>query len=239
MPACAQILQRYRAVTALPLFARPNAGTPTADKVYPRSPLDMAAHLPDLLEAGARQLDRVERSSRLDGVIDLVRRAVRRVIPPGPVADALHGTWLGHPLHPALTDVPVGAWVGAAVLDAVPDQEAAATALVGLGLAAAVPSAVTGYNDWAAAGREQAPAIEAQRDPRPRIREVHVGHPGRGLQVELVPLHPEVPVKHGLRLDHGFEPVAVCQQDVALVGAVVAGRSTCRPARKFCSAIAR
>ena len=109
----------------------------------------------DLLEAGARQLDRVERSSRLDGVIDLVRRAVRRVIPPGPVADALHGTWLGHPLHPALTDVPVGAWVGAAVLDAVPDQEAAATALVGLGLAAAVPSAVTGYNDWAAAGREQ------------------------------------------------------------------------------------
>ena len=32
--------------------------------------------------------------------------------------DALHGTWLGHPLHPALTDVPVGAWTAALVLDA-------------------------------------------------------------------------------------------------------------------------
>jgi nitrite reductase/ring-hydroxylating ferredoxin subunit len=108
----------------------------------------------DLLEAGARQLDRVERTSRLDGVIDLYRRAVRRLVPPGPVADALHGTWLGHPLHPALTDVPIGAWLSAAVLDAV-GEEAAATTMVGVGLAAAVPTAVTGYNDWAAAGREQ------------------------------------------------------------------------------------
>src|SRR5947207_3338934 len=108
----------------------------------------------DLLEAGARRLDRVERSSRLDGLIDVLRRAVRRVVPPGPVADALHGTWLGHPLHPALSDVPVGAWLSAAVLDAV-GEESAATALVGVGLAAAVPTALSGYNDWAAAGREQ------------------------------------------------------------------------------------
>jgi len=108
----------------------------------------------DLLEAGARRLDRVERSSRLDGLIDVLRRTVRRAVPPGPVADALHGTWLGHPLHPALSDVPVGAWLSAAVLDAV-GEESAATALVGVGLAAAVPTALTGYNDWAAAGREQ------------------------------------------------------------------------------------
>ena len=30
------------------------------------------------------------------------------------IADALHGTWFGHPLHPALTDIPIGAWVLAA-----------------------------------------------------------------------------------------------------------------------------
>src|ERR1043165_4966818 len=34
------------------------------------------------------------------------------------VKNILHGTWLGHPLHPALTDVPLGAWTAAFALDA-------------------------------------------------------------------------------------------------------------------------
>jgi methionine synthase I (cobalamin-dependent) len=49
------IVRRYRAVTDLPLFARPNAGTPTRDGnrwVYPLTPEAMAARLPELLEAG-------------------------------------------------------------------------------------------------------------------------------------------------------------------------------------------
>lgn len=33
------------------------------------------------------------------------------------IADILNGTWLGHPLHPALTDIPVGAWTAASILD--------------------------------------------------------------------------------------------------------------------------
>jgi 5-methyltetrahydrofolate--homocysteine methyltransferase len=50
-----EIVRRYRAVTALPLFARPNAGTPKRkgkDWVYPHTPATMAKRLPELLEAG-------------------------------------------------------------------------------------------------------------------------------------------------------------------------------------------
>jgi methionine synthase I (cobalamin-dependent) len=56
MADCAEILRRYRAVTDLPLFARPNAGTPTKDKerlFYPRTPEEMAGGLPAILAAGA------------------------------------------------------------------------------------------------------------------------------------------------------------------------------------------
>ncbi|HYV37790.1 MAG TPA: homocysteine S-methyltransferase family protein [Gemmataceae bacterium] len=55
MDDCAEIIRRYRTVTDLPLFARPNAGTPTKidnQWVYPRTPEQMAAELPKLLEAG-------------------------------------------------------------------------------------------------------------------------------------------------------------------------------------------
>jgi 5-methyltetrahydrofolate--homocysteine methyltransferase len=50
-----EIVRRYRAVTDLPLFARPNAGTPARrgeDWVYPESPAALAERLPELLEAG-------------------------------------------------------------------------------------------------------------------------------------------------------------------------------------------
>ncbi len=69
------------------------------------------------------------------------------------IKNALHGTWLGHPLHPALTDVPLGAWTAAVVLDAVDlarggGFEKAADAAITVGLAGAVGAAVTGLNDW-------------------------------------------------------------------------------------------
>jgi 5-methyltetrahydrofolate--homocysteine methyltransferase len=53
---CAEILRRYRSVTDLRLFARPNAGTPKWEDgqwVYPHTPEQMAAQLPVLLAAGA------------------------------------------------------------------------------------------------------------------------------------------------------------------------------------------
>ncbi len=69
------------------------------------------------------------------------------------VKNALHGTWLGHPLHPALTDVPLGAWTAALVFDAVDlarggGRGRAADAAIAVGLAGALGAAVTGLNDW-------------------------------------------------------------------------------------------
>ena len=50
-----EIIRRYREVTKIPLFARPNAGTPERTGSvwhYPRTPEAMASCLPELLEAG-------------------------------------------------------------------------------------------------------------------------------------------------------------------------------------------
>jgi 5-methyltetrahydrofolate--homocysteine methyltransferase len=52
----AEILRRYRAITDLPLFARPNAGTPVRlgqQCYYPLTPAQFAEHVPALIEAGA------------------------------------------------------------------------------------------------------------------------------------------------------------------------------------------
>jgi nitrite reductase/ring-hydroxylating ferredoxin subunit/uncharacterized membrane protein len=81
---------------------------------------------------------------------DVVGKLADR-IGPGPVKDLLSGTWLGHPLHPVLTDIPIGAWTSAFFLDVVGGERAAdaARTLVGLGVIAAVPTAVSGWSDWA------------------------------------------------------------------------------------------
>jgi nitrite reductase/ring-hydroxylating ferredoxin subunit/uncharacterized membrane protein len=60
--------------------------------------------------------------------------------------------WLGHPLHPVFTDVPLGAWTTALALDVAaqgdPGMRRAATFAIGVGLAGAVGAAVTGLTDW-------------------------------------------------------------------------------------------
>jgi nitrite reductase/ring-hydroxylating ferredoxin subunit/uncharacterized membrane protein len=66
------------------------------------------------------------------------------------VENALSGTWLGHKLHPMLTDLPIGAWAMASVLDLTAGRSGADAArrLVGVGLIATVPTAATGAADW-------------------------------------------------------------------------------------------
>jgi nitrite reductase/ring-hydroxylating ferredoxin subunit/uncharacterized membrane protein len=92
----------------------------------------------------------IQRLKQLDAVSEPVSKAVSDVLPPGRVKDILTGTWLGHPLHPVLTDVVLGAWTSSFVLDAIGGErtEQAADALVGLGVLASAPTALTGLADW-------------------------------------------------------------------------------------------
>ncbi len=96
-------------------------------------------------------LQRVERLEVLNELGKKATLAFSNVVRPGRVKDLLSGTWMGHPAHPMLTDLPIGAWVSAVVLDVVGNQRSAPTAdaLVGLGVLAALPTAVTGLNDLA------------------------------------------------------------------------------------------
>ena len=93
-------------------------------------------------------LDRLADADTFDKAIEPARKAVQSALKPGAVKDFLHGTWLGHPLHPVLVQVPVGSWVSAGVLDAIPPLRPAAGVLIGTGLTAAVPAALAGAADW-------------------------------------------------------------------------------------------
>jgi nitrite reductase/ring-hydroxylating ferredoxin subunit/uncharacterized membrane protein len=65
-----------------------------------------------------------------------------------PLRDLLNGRWLGHPLHPAATDIPIGALLVVVVLDLVGQGGAADVALV-LTIVFMLAAAVTGLADYA------------------------------------------------------------------------------------------
>lgn len=77
------------------------------------------------------------------------------------VANFLHGTWLGHPFHVVLTDVPIGSWTAAAVLDALEKKTGSraigrgADAAIQIGLVGAAAAAITGLADWSRIGGGQ------------------------------------------------------------------------------------
>ena len=102
-----------------------------------------------------RVTERLEGLTILDPVVTRVRDAVVKALPSQRVRDVLHGVPLGHPLHPALVAVPVGAFTSVAVLDALPGAAPAAATLIGLGLVGAVPAAVAGFTDWQALHEQQ------------------------------------------------------------------------------------
>jgi nitrite reductase/ring-hydroxylating ferredoxin subunit len=81
----------------------------------------------------------------LDPVSDALQAAVGAL--PKDIRNVLDGVWFGVPLHPALTDVPLGSWTAAAACDAI-GADAAADAALAIGVLGAVPAALTGLNDW-------------------------------------------------------------------------------------------
>jgi nitrite reductase/ring-hydroxylating ferredoxin subunit/uncharacterized membrane protein len=102
-------------------------------------------------------LTRVIDNPAVEEIADPLSRAIRGAYEAaGPVGrqtkNALHGVWLGHPLHPVFTDLPIGAWTTALALDTTAQGDSgklrAATFAMGVGLAGAIGAAVTGLTDW-------------------------------------------------------------------------------------------
>ena len=96
-------------------------------------------------------LERIEQLEALDAVSEPVQSATHAAAPNGSwIKDLLSGTWLGHPLHPMLTDIVVGTWSSALLLDVAGGKaaERAADRLVAAGVVAAVPTAASGLSDW-------------------------------------------------------------------------------------------
>ncbi|RAY14858.1 (2Fe-2S)-binding protein [Actinomadura craniellae] len=120
-----------------------------ANRIFQRNArLAPRPHLVELAEG-------LEHADALDGASRRITALVRRLLPDGSVKDLLHGVPIGHPAHPPLTDLPVGCWTSAAVLDLIPGTERASKVLVAAGLAGVVPTLLTGWADWSALHREQ------------------------------------------------------------------------------------
>jgi nitrite reductase/ring-hydroxylating ferredoxin subunit/uncharacterized membrane protein len=86
----------------------------------------------------------------LDKVAKPLGNAIDAVVKPGALKDLLSGTWLGHPLHPMLTDVVIGSWTSSMILDVLGGERArdASDLLVGVGVLSAIPTAASGLSDW-------------------------------------------------------------------------------------------
>ena len=109
---------------------------------------------------GPRVSDLISESSPwLDNLAEVLKQIYDPVFgPDGPrgVKDALVGTWLGHPLHPAVVAMPIGLWAGTAALDLAGERRAA-DLMLGLGLATAVGAALTGAAQWQDATKNEKP----------------------------------------------------------------------------------
>jgi nitrite reductase/ring-hydroxylating ferredoxin subunit/uncharacterized membrane protein len=93
----------------------------------------------------------LEQANALDTPAKTIAKKARQLLAPAGLKEVVSGTRLGHPVHPPLTDLVIGSFMSASLLDLMAPRagERAARRLIALGIAAAVPTAVAGVSDWA------------------------------------------------------------------------------------------
>jgi hypothetical protein len=108
---------------------------------------------PDTSPLPRRLAEAAEVSRSLDALAATLRPVADAVVDGPGWASLLRGRPAGHALHPTLTDVPIGLWLSSAVLDlAGSEHRRSADRLLGLGILAAAPTALTGLADWRRGG---------------------------------------------------------------------------------------
>ena len=102
-------------------------------------------------KAANQAVGALESLEALDPIAVKLAGAVTKAVPVGATRDALSGTWLGHALHPVLTDVVIGSYTSASLLDLLggDDDGKATERLIEVGIAASVPTVASGLTDWA------------------------------------------------------------------------------------------
>ena len=95
-------------------------------------------------------VSRIGEIEAIDRVTEPLTRTAKKLVPAGPVKDVLSGTPFGHPVHPPLTDVPIGCFTAATILDLLGGRkfEDAVGNLLAVGIVSAVPTASAGLSDW-------------------------------------------------------------------------------------------
>lgn len=101
------------------------------------------------LRAVQAQIERIGQSEQLDALGEKLEQLVRQRLSKPPIKNALSGAWLGHRLHPVLTDVAIGSFTSAVLVDLLaPRHSKIARRLIGVGILSAVPTAASGLSDW-------------------------------------------------------------------------------------------
>ncbi|RVW00976.1 DUF2231 domain-containing protein [Rhodococcus spongiicola] len=118
--------------------------------------------------------NRAESASFLDGLSATLQHRIQAGLGRTPIGDRLRGGWLGHPVHPGLVAVPIGAWTSSLIFDVCLRDHRGARRLIGVGLLALPPTLATGWADW------------SERDVRQRrVGLLHVAANGVGITLML------------------------------------------------------
>ncbi|HVV21624.1 MAG TPA: Rieske (2Fe-2S) protein [Pseudonocardiaceae bacterium] len=152
-------------------------------------------------------VDRIAEATWLDGVAGAVRDATTKLLRPGWFKDALHGVWLGHPVHPVLAQFAVGCFTGAALLDVTGDRDGAASRLIRFGVLGSLPAAVAGLADYAEGHEEQQ-----------RVGVVHATANTMALAGYLVSLRLRATGRHGRGVLTGLMAYSLAAAGAALGG---------------------